>query len=84
VNGVDVAYGDRPVDRGSFYRFIDINFASITNELGRLGIRVEQQKQLTGVLEQALLAKIPIKVDVVTDPGQLFLDCGTQLDYSQS
>jgi acetolactate synthase I/II/III large subunit len=68
VSGVDAAYGDRPGDRGSFYRFSDINFASIANELGCLGIRVEQPEQLAGALERALSAAMPVVIDVVTDP----------------
>ncbi len=68
VSGVDDAYGDRPGDRGSFYRFNNTNFASIANELGCVGIRVEQPEQLAGALEQALSAAKPVVIDVVTSP----------------
>jgi len=66
VNGIKAAYGDRPGDRESFYRFNATNFANIANELGCMGIRVEQPEQLAGALEQALSATMPVVIDVVT------------------
>ena len=68
ANGVDAAYGDRPGNRESFYRFSNINFARIADEIGCLGIRVEQPEQIAGALEQALSAAMPVVIDVVTDP----------------
>ncbi|MBA7471535.1 Acetolactate synthase large subunit [subsurface metagenome] len=68
ANGVDAAYGDRPGNRESFYRFCDINFARIADEIGCLGIRVEHPDQIAGALGQALSSAKPVVIDVVTDP----------------
>lgn len=67
--GVDAAYGNRQGNRESFYSFSNINFARIADEIGCLGIRVENPEQLFGALEQALSTDKPVVVDVVTDPG---------------
>jgi acetolactate synthase-1/2/3 large subunit len=67
VNGIDAAYGDRPGDRGSFYRFSSTNFARIAEEMGCLGVRVEQPEQLPDVLKQSLSSGKPVVIDVVTD-----------------
>jgi len=67
--GVDAAYGDRQGNRENFYSFSTINFARIADEIGCLGIRVENPEQLPGALEQALSTEMPVVIDVVTDPG---------------
>lgn len=45
----------------------EVNFAAIANEIGALGIRVEDPKDLVSVLQRALDANRPVIVDVVTD-----------------
>ena len=49
------------------WNFTKVNFANIANEIGALGLRVEKPGQFGGALDQALEAKRPVIIDVVTD-----------------
>ncbi|MGE5603296.1 MAG: thiamine pyrophosphate-binding protein, partial [Nitrososphaerales archaeon] len=49
------------------YAFRPVNFASIAEEMGCLGIRVEKPGEIKAALAQALAANRPVLVDVVTD-----------------
>jgi acetolactate synthase-1/2/3 large subunit len=61
-------YGDRPGNPSDLYQFSDTNFASIANDLGCLGLRIEDPKDLPGALRESISANRPIVIDVVTDP----------------
>ena len=66
--GVRRSYGD---DRGreqDHYRFRDTNFARIAEDLGALGIRVENPDEIGGAIRHALESNRPAVVDVVTEP----------------
>jgi len=65
--GVSKAYGDRPGNRGDLFRFRGANFAKVAQELGCLGIRIENPKGIAPALETALRADLPVVLDVVTD-----------------
>jgi acetolactate synthase-1/2/3 large subunit len=65
--GVNRAYGDRPGKREEIYKFREVNFARIAQEMGCLGLRVEQPGDIAEALKQALLANTPAVVEVVTD-----------------
>lgn len=65
--GVNRAYGDRPGKREEIYKFREVNFARIAQEMGCLGLRVEQSGEIAEALKKALVANIPAVVDVVTD-----------------
>ena len=65
--GVSKAYGDRPGNRGDLFRFRGANFAKVAQELGCLGIRVENPKEIAPALQTALKADLPVVLDVVTD-----------------
>ena len=65
--GVSKAYGDSPGNKGDLFRFRGVNFAIIAQELGCLGIRVENPKEIKRALQSALEADKPVLVDVVTD-----------------
>lgn len=49
------------------YEFREINFARIADEMGCRGIRVERPEQIRPALEDALAARMPALIDVVTD-----------------
>ena len=66
--GVNKAYGDRPGNREEIFRFGDINFARIAQEMGCIGIRVEEPAEIAGAIKQAQGAERPVVIDVVTDP----------------
>jgi acetolactate synthase-1/2/3 large subunit len=65
---VDSAYGDRPGNKGELFCFGAVSFAGIAEEMGCLGIRVEQPDQIADALKEALSADKPAVVEVVTDP----------------
>lgn len=67
--GVNKAYGDRPGNREEIFCFGDINFARIAQEMGCLGIRVEEPAEIGGAIKQACEAQRPVVIDVVTDPA---------------
>src|SRR5207244_552867 len=54
----------RPKD---LYQFTNINFARIAEDLGCIGIRVEQPNELAQALKEGLAAQRPVVIDVVTD-----------------
>ncbi len=68
LQGINLAYGDTPGNKDDMYKFRDVNFARIAQELGCLGIRVERPGEIRAALETALAADVPAVVDVVTDP----------------
>jgi acetolactate synthase-1/2/3 large subunit len=49
------------------WTFTKVNFARVAQDMGAIGIRVEQPGELGGALRQALAADRPVIVDVVTD-----------------
>ncbi len=65
--GVNRAYGDRSGKREEIYKFREVNFARIAQEMGCLGLRVEQPAEIAEALRKALVANTPAVVEVVTD-----------------
>ena len=66
--GFDGAYGGTQTEEAKkMWNFTKVNFANIANEIGALGLRVEKPDQFGGALDQALGAKRPVIIDVVTD-----------------
>ena len=66
--GFDRAYGGTQTEEAKkMWNFTKVNFANIANEIGALGLRVEKAGQFSGALDQALEAKRPVIIDVVTD-----------------
>jgi acetolactate synthase-1/2/3 large subunit len=49
------------------WTFSKVNFARIAEEMGAVGMRVEDPKELPGALQRALKANRPVILDVVTD-----------------
>ena len=66
-DGIEAAYGDRLGNRDELRRFRDVNFAKIAEEIGCLGIRVQQPEEIAEALKTALKAEVPCVVDVITD-----------------
>ncbi|HXF87095.1 MAG TPA: thiamine pyrophosphate-binding protein [Xanthobacteraceae bacterium] len=66
--GFDRAYGGRQTEKArELWTFNKVNFARIAEEMGALGIRVEQASAFSAALAQALAANRPAVIDVVTD-----------------
>ncbi len=66
--GFDRVYGGHQSDWArEIWTFSKVNFARIAEDMGAVGIRVEDPKELPGALQRALKANRPVIIDVVTD-----------------
>jgi acetolactate synthase-1/2/3 large subunit len=66
--GFDRVYGGKQTDKArELWTFRQTNFARIAEDMGALGIRVEQASAFPAALAQALAANRPAVIDVVTD-----------------
>ena len=66
--GFDRAYDGHPTQWSrDLWTFTHVNLAKVAEDMGALGIRVEQPGQIAGALAQALKASRPVVIDVVTD-----------------
>jgi acetolactate synthase-1/2/3 large subunit len=66
--GFDRAYGGTQTEQArELWTFNPMNFARLAEDMGALGIRVEQPTELAGAIERGLTADRPVVVDVVTD-----------------
>ena len=70
--GFDRVYGGTQTEGGrSLWTFNKMNFARIAEDMGALGIRVENASAFPAALGQALAAHRPAVIDVVTDMDAL-------------
>jgi acetolactate synthase-1/2/3 large subunit len=70
VKGTYDAQKVRVADLGrssEVYSFNDTDFAQIANDMGCLGIRVEQPDDIRPALAKALTAQVPVVIDVITE-----------------
>ncbi|TMJ24780.1 MAG: thiamine pyrophosphate-binding protein [Alphaproteobacteria bacterium] len=66
--GFDRVYGGTQTEQAKeLWTFSKVNFARIAEQMGALGIRVEKPGDIGPALAQALAAKRPVVIDVVTD-----------------
>jgi acetolactate synthase-1/2/3 large subunit len=66
--GFDRAYGGRQTEQArELWTFNRVNFARLAEDMGALGLRVEQPSAFPAALAQALAANRPAIIDVVTD-----------------
>jgi acetolactate synthase-1/2/3 large subunit len=66
--GFDRVYGGQQTEKArELWTFRMVSFARLAEEIGALGIRVEQAADLPGALAKALTANRPVILDVVTD-----------------
>jgi acetolactate synthase-1/2/3 large subunit len=66
--GFDRAYGGTQTERArELWTYTTVNFASVAENLGALGLRVEKPADFAPALQQALAAGRPVIVDVATD-----------------
>jgi acetolactate synthase-1/2/3 large subunit len=67
--GVHRAYGTRTGKKEELFRFREVNFARLAEEIGCLGIRVEKPEHIAKAILKALEANRPAVVEVITDPA---------------
>jgi acetolactate synthase-1/2/3 large subunit len=66
--GFDRVYGGKQTEKArELWTFNKVDFARIAQDMGALGIRVEQASAFPAALAQALAAQRPAVIDVVTD-----------------
>jgi acetolactate synthase I/II/III large subunit len=66
--GFDRAYGGQQTEQArELWTYGKVSFARIAEEMGALGVRVEQPRDLAPVLARAFEANGPVVIDVVTD-----------------
>jgi acetolactate synthase I/II/III large subunit len=66
--GFDRVYGGKQTDKArELWTFSKRNFARIAEDMGALGIRVEEASAFPAALAQAIAANRPVVIDVVTD-----------------
>jgi acetolactate synthase I/II/III large subunit len=66
--GFDRVYGGQQTEKArEMWTFRKMNFARIAEDMGALGLRVEQASAFPAALAQALAAGRPAVIDVVTD-----------------
>jgi acetolactate synthase I/II/III large subunit len=66
--GFDRAYGGTQTERArELWTYTPVNFASVAENLGALGLRVEKPAEFAPALQRALAAGRPAIIDVATD-----------------
>jgi len=71
-NGYNHVYENQGLERSSeLWAFKEVDFASIAEDMGAVGIRVDKPAALEPAMAQALAADRPVVIDVRTDPAIL-------------
>ena len=66
--GFDRVYGGQQTPKArELWTFSKVDFARIAQDMGAVGIRVEQASAFPAALAQAMAAERPVVIDVVTD-----------------
>jgi acetolactate synthase-1/2/3 large subunit len=66
--GFDRAYGGTQTDQArELWTYNPMNFARLAEDMGALGIRVEQPADIATALQRALAARRPAVIDIATD-----------------
>jgi acetolactate synthase-1/2/3 large subunit len=66
--GFDRAYGgEQTAQARELWTYNPMNFAKLAEDMGALGIRVENPADIAPALKQALAANRPVVIDIVTD-----------------
>jgi len=66
--GFDRVYGGQQTAQArELWTFNKVDFTRIAEDMGALGIRVEEASALPAALARALAAERPVVIDVVTD-----------------
>ncbi len=67
-------YGNTIGNPEEMYKFSDVNFSRIAEEMGCIGIRVERPEDISTALKKALSNNLPTVIEVMTD-----INCKAQL-----
>ena len=68
--GFDRAYGGKSTEKArELWAFRKVNFARIAEEMGAIGVRIENPGEIAPAFKKALSAKGPVVLEVITDIG---------------
>jgi acetolactate synthase-1/2/3 large subunit len=71
-NGYNWAYEDQGLERSrELWAFNDVDFATIAEDMGAVGLRVDKPAELEPAMARALAADRPVVINVRTDPDIL-------------
>jgi acetolactate synthase-1/2/3 large subunit len=69
--GVKRAFADNAGDGSNVWKFTDVDFAAVAQEMGAIGMRVTQPEELGSAIKEALEADRPVVIDAKTDPDAM-------------
>ncbi len=69
--GVRRAFADNEGDGSNVWKFTDVDFAAVAQEMGAIGMRINRPDELGGAIEEALKADRPVIIDAKTDPDAM-------------
>ena len=69
--GVRRAFADNDGDGSNVWKFIDVDFAAVVQEMGAIGMRVTQSEELGSAIRKALATDRPVVIDAKTDPDAM-------------
>ena len=69
--GVKRAFADNDGDGSNVWKFTDVDFAAVAQEMGAIGMRVTQPEELGSAIREALTADRPVVIDAKTDPDAM-------------
>jgi acetolactate synthase-1/2/3 large subunit len=69
--GVKRAFAENDGDGSNVWKFTDVDFAAVAQEMGAIGILVTDPSELGAAITEALKADRPVIIDVKTDPDAL-------------
>lgn len=66
--GFDIAYGgEQTKQAGELWKFTEVDFAKLAEDMGAVGLRVERPADFAPALHRAYETEAPVVIDVVTD-----------------
>lgn len=71
ARSIKTAYENSDGNSKEIYHYKPMNFAAIAEAMGCMGIRVTKPADFAAAFKQALSSKLPVVIDVVTDPEAL-------------
>jgi acetolactate synthase-1/2/3 large subunit len=69
--GVRRAFAENEGDGSNVWKFTDVDFAAVAQEMGAIGMRVDRPDELGGAIKEALAADRPVIIDAKTDPDAM-------------
>ena len=69
--GVRRAFEDNPGGGDNIWRFTDVDFAAVAQEMGGVGMKVTRPDELGAAIDEAIKADRPVIIDAKTDPAAM-------------